>query len=146
VDQTASRLRRTGVLDILVQSRRDARAAKRLLHKLPKRQCLAPRVRITGKLGSYAAAKRKVTVSVEHRRHKGLNDRAENPHQPTQRRGRRMKRLKSAGQAQRLLSAHDGISNLFPLRRHQTPAVQYRAAKTESLAVWARIADTPEAP
>ncbi len=58
VDQTASRLRRTGVLDILVQSRRDARAAKRLLRKLMKRQCRAPRVMVTGKLASYGAAKR----------------------------------------------------------------------------------------
>jgi putative transposase len=54
---------------------------------------------------------------VEHRRHRGLNNRAENSHQPTRRRERQMKRFKSAGQAQRFLSAHDPISNLFHLRR-----------------------------
>ena len=65
------------VLDILVQSRRDARAAKRLMRKLLKRQCQAPRVVITDKLASYGAAKRAVMPSVEHRKHKGLNNRAE---------------------------------------------------------------------
>ena len=62
----------------LVQSRRDKRAAKRLLRKLLKRQCRAPRVMITDKLPSYGAAKREVMPAVEHRQHKGLNNRAEN--------------------------------------------------------------------
>src|ERR1700712_1316673 len=66
------------VLDILVQSRRDTKAAKRLLRKLLKRQCRAPRVMITDKLASYGAAKCKLMLSVEHRKHKGLNNRAEN--------------------------------------------------------------------
>src|SRR5215203_1243802 len=100
------------VLDVLVQRRRDKRAAKRLLRKLLKRQTRVPRVMITDKLASYSAAQREVMPSVEHRRHKGLNNRAENSHQPTRRRERQMKRFKSAGQAQRFLSAHDQIGNL----------------------------------
>jgi putative transposase len=87
------------VLDVLVQSRRDKKAAKRLLRKLLKKQCRAPRVMITDKLASYGAAKAEVMPSVEHRRHKGLNNRAENSHQPTRRRERQMKRFKSPGQA-----------------------------------------------
>jgi putative transposase len=125
------------VLDILVQSRRDTQAAKRLLRKLLKRQCRAPRVMVTDKLASYGAARREVMPSVEHRKHKGLNNRAENSHQPTRRRERQMKRFKSAGQAQRFLSTHDGISNLFHLCRHRVPATQYRAARTEAFKVWA---------
>jgi len=125
------------VIDILVQSRRDTQAAKRLLRKLLKRQCRAPRVMVTDKLASYGAARREVMPSVEHRKHKGLNNRAENSHQPTRRRERQMKRFKSAGQAQRFLSAHDGINNLFHLRRHRVPATQYRAARTEAFQVWA---------
>ena len=128
------------VLDILVQSRRDTRAAKRLLCKLLKRQGRAPRVMVTDKLASYGAAKREVMPSVEHRKHKGLNNRAENSHQPTRRRERQMKRFKSPGQAQRFLSAHDGISNLFHLRRHQVPATQYRADRTQAMQVWAEVA------
>ena len=77
---------------------------------------------ITDKLASYGAAKGEVMPSVEHRRHKGLNNRAENSHQPTRRRERQMKRFKSAGQAQRFLSAHDQINNLFHLRRDHRPA------------------------
>ncbi len=139
VDQTASRLRRTGVLDILVQSRRDTRAAKRLLRKLLERQCRASRVMVTDKLASCGAAKCQVMPSVEHRRHKGLNNRAETSHQPTRRRERQMKRFKSAGQAQRFLSAHDGINNLYHLRRHHVPATQYRAAWTKAFQVWAEV-------
>ena len=100
VDQTGM------ALDILVQSRRNTRAAKRLMCKLLKRQCRAPRVMVTDKLASYGAAKREVMPSVEHRKHKGLNNRVENSYQPTRRRERQMKRFKSAGQAQRFLSAH----------------------------------------
>ncbi len=133
VDQTGM------VLDILVQSRRNTQAAKRLLRKLLKRQCRAPRVMVTDKLASYGAAQREVMPSVEHRKHKGLNNRAENSHQPTRRRGRQMKRFKSAGQAQRFLFAHDGINNLFLFRRHQVPAVQYRSAWTKAFQVWAEV-------
>ncbi len=125
------------VLDILVRSRRDTQAAKRLLRTLPKKQARAPRVVITGKLASHGAAERAVMPSVEHRKHKGLNNRAENSHQPTRRRERQMKRFKSAGQAQRFLSAHDRINNLFVLRRHQISAVPYRAARIQALQVWA---------
>src|SRR3954467_4852694 len=133
VDQTGI------VLDVLVQSRRDQRAAKRLLRKLLKRQGRAPRVMITDKLASYSTAKREVMPGVEHRRHKGLNNRAENSHQPTRRRERQMKRFKSAGQAQRFLSAHDQISNVFQLRRDHVTASEYRAARARAFEMWADI-------
>jgi putative transposase len=81
------------VLDILVQSRRDKRAAKRLLRKLLKKQCRPPRVLVTDKLASYGVAKKETMPGVEHRQHKGLNNRAENSHQPTRRRERQMKRF-----------------------------------------------------
>jgi hypothetical protein len=123
------------VLDVLVQSRRDKRAAKRLLCNLLKRQCCAPRVMITDKLPSYGAAKREVMPGVEHRQHKGLNNRAENSHQPTRRRERQMKRFKSARQAQRFLSAHDQIANLFHLRRDHVTASEHRAARARAFKV-----------
>jgi putative transposase len=144
------------VLDVLVQSRRDKKAAKRLLRKLLKRQCRAPRVMITDKLGSYGAAKKEIIPGVEHRQHKGLNNRAENSHQPTRRRERQMKRFKSARQAQRFLSAHDPINNLFLLPRlsrklclrcqrqaklcfaesHRIAATDYRADRTRAFQAW----------
>src|SRR3954454_9795362 len=133
MDQTGA------VLDVVVQRRRDKQAAKRLLRKLLKRQMRPPRVMITDKLASYSAAKAEAMPSVEHRRHKGLNNRAENSHQPTRRRERQMKRFKSAGQAQRFLSAHDGINNLFHLRRDHRPAAQYRAARTQAFQTWAEV-------
>jgi putative transposase len=123
------------VLDVLVQSRRNAKAAKRLLRKLLKKQGTAPRVMITDKLASYAAAKRTVMPGVEHRQHKGLNNRAENSHQPTRRRERIMKRFKSAGQAQRFLSAHDQVANLFR-RPTNTSAAAHRVSRSQAFLVW----------
>src|SRR3712207_6174359 len=133
------------VLDVLVQSRRGQRAAKRLLRKLLKRQGRPPRVMITDKLASYSAAKREIMPGVEHRRHKSLNNRAENSHQPTRRRERQMKRFKSAGQAQRFLSAHDPINNLFHLRRDHVTATEYRVARAQAFATWAEITGTKAA-
>jgi putative transposase len=133
VDQTGI------VLDVLVQRRRDKKAAKRLLRKLLKKQMRAPRVMITDKLASYGAARREVMPGIEHRQHKGLNNRAENSHQPTRRRERQMKQFKSAGQAQRFLSAHDQINNLFQLRRDHLTAAEHRASRTQIFRVWAEI-------
>src|SRR3954452_19020097 len=103
VDQTGL------VLDVLVQSRRDKCAAKRLLRKLLKHQCRAPRVMVTDKPGSSGAASPPLMPGAEHRRHKGLNNRAENAPQPTRRRERQMKRFKSARQAEGFLPAHGRI-------------------------------------
>src|SRR3954467_11184055 len=133
VDQTGM------VLDGLVQSRRDKQAAKRLLRKLLKKQMRPPRVMITDKLASYGAAKREIMPRVEHRQHKGLNNRAENSHQPTRRRERQMKRFKSPRQAQRFLSAHDQLNNLFHGHRDHLPAHQYRAARAQAFQTWAEV-------
>ena len=127
------------VLDILVQSRRNKRAAKRLLRKLLRKQARPPRVMITDKLASYAAATREIMPGVGHRQHKGLNNRAENSHQPTRRRERQMKRYKSPCHAQRFLAAHDQVNNLFHLRRYRLPAEQYRAARVQAFRTWAEV-------
>ena len=130
------------VLDILVQSRRNAKAAKRLLRKLLKKQDMAPRVMVTDKLASYGAAKREIMPCVEHWQHRGLNNRAENSHQPTRRRERIMKRFKSAGQAQRFLSVHDQIANLFR-RPANTNAADHRMARAHAFQVWAEVWVSP---
>jgi putative transposase len=106
------------VLDILVQSRRDRQAAKRFFRKLLKGLRYSPRVLITDKLKSYAAAKREIMPGVEHRQHKGLNNRAEVSHQPARQQERKMRRFKSPRQAQRFLAAHAPINNLFRNQRH----------------------------
>jgi putative transposase len=86
-----------------------------------------PRVIIMDKLRSYGAAHREVMDCVEHRSHKGLNNRAENSHQPTRQRERAMKGFRSVGGAQRFLSAFRGISPHFRPRRHLMPAHDYPA-------------------
>ena len=127
------------VLDVLVQSRRDKKAAKRLFRKLLKKQGRAPRVLVTDKLKSYAAAKREIMPGVEHRQHKGLNNRAENSHQPTRRRERIMKRFKSPRQVQRFLSTHDQVANVFPRRRDYDTAANLGSGRTQAFATWAHV-------
>jgi hypothetical protein len=98
-----------------------------------------PRVLITDKLGSYAAAKKEILPSVEHGQHKRLNNRAENSHQPTRQRERTMRRFKSAGQAQRFLAAQGSIREHFCPRRHRLGAKRYRVVLQERFAVWNTI-------
>ncbi|MDK0524040.1 IS6 family transposase [Streptomyces sp. ML-6] len=127
------------VLDILVQSRRDKAAARRFLRRLMKKTSAVPRVIVTDKLRSYGAAHREVMPSVEHRSHKGLNNRAENSHQPTRQRECAMKGFRFVGAAQRFLSAFSGISPHFRPRRHLMTAPEHRAEMTIRFAIWDQI-------
>ena len=113
------------LLDILVQSRRDKKAAKKFFRKLLKGLRYVPRVIITDKLKSYGAAKAEVMPSVEHIQQKYKNNRAENSHQPTRLREKVMRRFKSAGHAQRFLSAFGPISSHFRVGRNHYSAKGY---------------------
>jgi len=128
------------VLDILVQKHRDTDAAKRFLRKLLSGGIEAPRVLVTDKLKSYAAAKREILPKVEHRQSRYLNNRAEVSHQPTRRRERQMQRFKSMRQAQPFLSAHSRIHSHFQLCRHLISAVEHRLLRTEAFELWEQIA------
>jgi putative transposase len=130
------------VLDILVQSRRNKHAAKKFFRKLLKGLTYVPRVIITDKLKSYGAAKREILPGVEHRQHRYLNNRAENSHQPTRQRERRMQGFKSAGHAQRFLAAYGPIAQHFRPRRHRLSAPEYRQVMRERYQVWGQITDT----
>ena len=127
------------VLDILVQSRRNKGAALRFFRKLLKGCAYVPRVLITDKLASYGAAKREVLSCVEHRQSQYLNNRAENAHQPTRKRERVMQRFKSAGHAQRFLSAFGPIREPFCPRRHRLKAREYRVQRTQRFQVWNEV-------
>ncbi|WP_406500892.1 IS6 family transposase [Streptomyces sp. NBC_00846] len=127
------------VLDILIQNRRDKAAARRFFRRLLKETGTVPRVVVTDKLRSYSAAHREVMPSVEHRSHKGLNNRAENSHQPTRQRERAMKGFRSVGGAQRFLAAFSGISPHFrPCRYHRT-APDHRLEMTVRFTIWDQI-------
>jgi len=114
------------VLDILVQRRRNKQAAKKFFRKLLKGLLYVPRVIITDKLKSYGAAKREMLPGVEHRQSRYLNNPCENSHWPTRQRERRMQGFKSAGHAQRFLSAYGPITQHFRPRRHLLSASDYR--------------------
>ena len=120
------------VLDILVQPRRDANAAKRFFKRLLKGLQYLPRVIVTDKLRSYGVAQRQLLPGVEHRQSRYLNNRAENSHRPTRRRERQMQRFKSSEQAQNFLSAHSFIYGHFHPRRHRLEADTYRAIRSDA--------------
>jgi putative transposase len=101
------------VLDEIVQSRRNTKAAKRLLTRLLKKRGVAPKRIITDKLPSYGAARRQVLPDIEHRSHKGLNNRAENSHVPLRKRERMMQGFRSPGLLQRFISTFSAVRNLF---------------------------------
>jgi putative transposase len=127
------------VLDILVTSHRDAKAATRFFRKLLTGLRSVPRVLVTDKLASYGVAHRRLMPGVEHRRSKYLNNQAENSHQPTRQRERAMKRFTSPGHAQRFLSAFSGISPHFRPRRHRLAAVQYRREMALRFTTWNEV-------
>lgn len=131
------------VLDILMQNRRDARAAKRFFRKLLKDLQYAPRVIVTDKLRSYGAAHREVMPSAEHRSSRYVNNRCENSHQPTRQRERAMKGFRSIGVAQRFLASFSRISSHFRSGLHLITASDYRTEMTERFRVWKTVTGTP---
>jgi putative transposase len=133
------------ILDILVQSRRNKKAAKKFFRKLLKGLTYVPRVIIPDKLKSYGAAKQKMLPGVEHRQHRYLNNRAENSHQPTRQRERRMQGFESPGHAQRFLSAYGLIAQHFRPRRHLLPASIYRQEMRLRLHTWQDLTGVPTA-
>jgi putative transposase len=133
------------VLDILVTSRRDAKAATRFFRKLLKGLEYVPRVLVTDKLGSYAVARRRLMPGVEHRRSRYLNNRAENSHQPTRQQERAMRRFRSPAGAQRFLSAFSGVSPHFRPRRHLLSAEEHRREMQTRFASWNEVVGLPAA-
>jgi putative transposase len=127
------------VLNVRVQSRRNKRAAQRFFRKLLKGLGYVPRVIITDPLKSDGAARKELIPGVEHRPHQGLNNRAERSHPPTRQQERQMRRFKSPGHAQRFLSAHGPINNLFRPRRHRMAASDYHAVRTQAFDTWQQV-------
>ena len=124
------------VRDLLVQRRRDKKAAVKLMRKLLKKQGFAPDVLVTDKLRSYGAAKAALGLSARHEQGLRKNNRVENSHQPVRRRERKMQRFKSPGSAQRFLSNHAAVHNTFNVQRHLTSRATLRVLRGEALQTW----------
>ncbi|HIE92101.1 MAG TPA: IS6 family transposase [Acidobacteria bacterium] len=123
-------------IDILVQSRRNRRAALRFFRKLLKGQGREPRRLTTDKLGSYKAAHRAIMPSVVHCTRQYENNRAEVSHQPTRQRERQMRRFKSAAHLQRFASVHGVVQNLFRVGRHLLRSTHYQLLRTQAFTEW----------
>ena len=121
---------------MLVQRRRDKRAALRLMRKLLKKQGFTPKLLTTDRLGSYGAAFRHLHLTCPHEQGLRKNNRAENSHQAVRRRERKMQRFKSARSAQRFLSIHAAVHNTFNLQRHLVSRSTLWTFRAEATAQW----------
>jgi transposase-like protein len=130
------------VFDLLVQRRRDAAAAVKLMRRLLKKLGFAPDVLATDRLSSYGAAKSEMELSARHEQGLRMNNRAENSHQPVRRRERKMQRFRSTGSAQRFLSVHAAVHKTFNIQRHLTSRRTLRALRTEAFQLWRTPPDT----
>ncbi len=124
------------VLDFLVQPKRNARAAEKLMRKLLKKQGLAPTQIVTDKLRSYHVAFGKLGLCAEHIDKKRDNNRAENSHQPARRRERKMQKFKSPGSAQKFLNVHSATYNTFYVQRHLLKRTTFKQYRAEAFGVW----------
>lgn len=127
------------VLDEIVQTRRDTKAAKRLLIRLLKKQGLAPKRIVTDKLCSYGAAKRDVMPAIEHRSHKGLNNRAENSHLPLRKRERVMQGFRSVGSLQQFVPVFSAVRNHFVPSHQKHSALATHIHRIRAMAHWKAV-------
>jgi len=126
------------VLDFLVQRRRNARFAKKLMKKLLKKYGFAPTCIVTDRLRSYPAAFKAMGLTATHDRGLRANNRAETSHQPVRRRERKLQRFKSPGSAQRFLTIHAATYNAFTHQRHLLRRVNLKELRSASFGTWAR--------
>jgi len=124
------------VLDLLVQRRRDRKAAMRLMRKLLRKTAVTPELLVTDKLRSYGAAFREIGLTARHEQGLRKNNRAENSHQPVRRRERKIQRFKSAASAQRFLSTHAAVYNHFNAQRHLVSRRTFRTYRAQAMATW----------
>ena len=127
------------VLDEIVQVHRNTKAARRLLTRLLRKQGRPPKRIITDKLGSYGAARRKVMPKVEHRQHKGLNNRAENAHVPLRKRERMMQGFRSWLGLQQFASIFSALRNHFVPPRSHRSALSTQLHRLRAMAEWKSV-------
>ena len=125
---------------MLVQSKRNKHAAPKLMRKLLKKYGFVPDRMITDDLRSYSAAARDLGIEACHERGRWMNNRAENSHQPTRRRERKMQRFKSRGSAQRFLSTHAAVYNTFNVQRHLATRQAHRTVRSAAMDTWREAA------
>ena len=128
------------VLDVLVQSKRNKHSALKLMRRLLRKYAVVPERLVTDDLRSYSAATLDLGIDHLHDRGRWKNNRAENSHQPTRRRERKMQRFKSAGSAQKFLSTHAATYNIFYVQRHLTSAQSHRVLRAAAMTTWREAA------
>ena len=130
------------VVDVYLQAKRDGAAAKRFFKRLLRSHGSEPRKVVTDKLRSYRVAHRELIPETIHSTKQHENNRAEQSHEVTRVRERGMRKFKSVGQAQRFLSAHAAVSNLFNMGRHLVRAEHYRTLRVSAFNEWSRAPDS----
>src|ERR1700690_4222007 len=109
------------------------------MRELLRKYAVVPERMVTDDLRSYGAAAHDLGIEIRHQRGRWKNNRAENSHQPTRRRERKMQRFKSAGSAQKFLSTHAAVYNIFNAQRHLTSAQSHRALRAAAMSTWREV-------
>ena len=128
----------TKPLDVLVQSKRNKHAALKLMRKLLKKYAFVERL-ATDDLSSFGAAARALGLERLHERWRWKNNRVESSHEPTRRRERKMQGFKSRGSAQRFLSTHAVVYNIFNVQRHLISAQSHRVLRAAAMTTWCEV-------
>ena len=126
------------MVDAYLQARRDGAAAMRFFRRLLRNHGGEPRKIVTDKLRSYPVAHREVMPESIHVTDRYANNRAEQSHEATRVRERGMRRFKSMAQAQRFVTAHAAVQNIFNLGRHLIRAQHYRDLRISAFGEWSR--------
>ena len=127
------------MVDVYLQAKRDGAAAKRFFRRLLRNHGSEPRKIVTDKLRSYGVAHRELIPETIHSTKQYENNRAEQSHEATRVRERVMRRFKSMRQAQRFVTAHASVQNLFILGRHLVSAEHYRNLRISAFNEWSRV-------
>src|SRR6202045_3918240 len=131
--------RRGGSARRVGPEQKEQRAALKLMRNLLKKYGFVPDKLVTDELRSYAAAASHLGIAKRHERHRWRNNRAENSHQPTRRREKKMQGFKSVGSAQRFLSTHAATYNTFNVQRYLTSARTHRAFRASAMQAWREV-------
>jgi putative transposase len=127
------------VLDVLVQSKRNRHVALKLMRKLLRKYAFVPERLVTDDLRSCGAAARALGLDRLHERGRWRNNRAENSHPPTRRRERKMQRFKSARSAQKFLSTHAAVYDIFNVKRHLISAQTHHMLRAAAMTAWREV-------
>ena len=127
------------VLEVFATKRRDRKAALKFLKRTMKRYGQAKAI-VTDRFRSYRSAMTMIGNVANQECGRGLNNRAENSHQPLRRRERAMAKFRDIKTLQKFAAAHASIHNHFSQERHLNRRDIFKQNRSAAMAEWRQLA------